>query len=278
MTGSLGVCSWSLRPASPADLCEKVRACGMSAVQLALDPLRTGAWDPNETTDTLAAQGLRVLSGMMTTAGEDYSTLATIRQTGGVRPDATWEQNLAAARANADLAARLGLRLVTLHAGFIPHDRTDPEWAKLVERVRTLCDVFADAGLRLGLETGQETPGSLLDALDAIDRPNLGVNFDPANMILYDMGDPVEALTRLSVRVEQVHIKDATRTRTPGAWGSEVPAGSGEVDWPAFFELLRYGLPDADLLIEREAGDQRTDDVRAAAALVRRHADWIDPS
>jgi sugar phosphate isomerase/epimerase len=269
LTGRLGVCSWSLRPTGPEDLAAKINACGVRGVQLALDPVRRGAWDERQTRGALDAAGVSVLSGMMEMAGEDYSTLDTIKRTGGVRPDATWPENLAAASKNAELARRLGIELVTFHAGFLPHDAAEPERATLMQRLRDLADAFGERGVRVAFETGQETAQTLLEALDELDHDNIGVNFDPANMILYGMGDPVEALRRLSAYVAQVHIKDALPTGTPGTWGSEVVAGTGAVDWSAFFEVLSEKLPDVDLLIEREAGESRVEDVRAAAAMVR---------
>lgn len=270
MTTNLGVCSWSLQPTSPAELVEKVRACGLNAVQLALDPIRTGEWSEIETLNRLRGGGVRVLSGMLGFAGEDYSTLETIRQTGGVRLDARWEENLRAAQANAAIAHRLGLKLVTFHAGFIPHDRGDASRRTIIDRLRAVIDTFDARGVRVAFETGQETSATLLEALDDLQRPHVGVNFDPANMILYAMGDPVAALRELAPRVVQVHIKDAVKTKTPGEWGSEVPAGSGGVSWAAFFATLRERSIACDLLIEREAGDQRVADIKTAAEVVGR--------
>ena len=103
---------------------------------------------------------------------------------------------------------------------------------------------------------------------DELDRPDAGVNFDPANMILYGMGDPVDALRRLAPRVRQVHVKDARAARMPGTWGEEVRVGTGEVDWPAFFGVLRAGAPHVDLMIEREAGEDRVGDILRARELV----------
>jgi len=96
----------------------------------------------------------------------------------------------------------------------------------------------------------------------------VGVNFDPANMILYDKGDPIEALRTLGPWIRQVHIKDATRTKIPGTWGEEVVAGTGEVDWPAFFAALDQVGFKGDFCIEREAGNQRVADIRAARELI----------
>ncbi|MGD9689306.1 MAG: sugar phosphate isomerase/epimerase family protein [Phycisphaerales bacterium] len=275
----VGVCSWSLQPASPTDLADKVRACGLDAVQLALDPLRTGQWSEADTARALKAAGITICSGMMAFRGEDYSTLESIRRTGGVRPDLDWPENLDAAEACARLAERLGLALVTFHAGFIPHEAADPVRGIMIDRLRHVVDAFSARGVRVALETGQESAQTLLDALAELDRPLVGANFDPANMILYAMGDPVASLRLLARagRVAQVHIKDALPTRTPGTWGEETPAGAGAVDWPAFFRVLREHAHTpahplaCDLVIERESGGTRLDDVRAAAALVRSH-------
>ena len=108
--------------------------------------------------------------------------------------------------------------------------------------------------------------------LAELDRPDhAGVNFDPANMILYGMGDPVEALRALLPHVLQVHVKDATPTAEPGTWGAEVPAGTGAVDWPAFFAVLSGAGRPIDLMIEREAGGTRVADIATARELVQRH-------
>jgi len=264
MNHCIGVCSWSLQPASAADLARKVKDVGLSAVQLALDPLRTGEWPAAEAAATLRRAGIEIRSGMMGMRGEDYSTLDAIRRTGGVRPDADWEENLAAAGANADLARELGVGLVTFHAGFLPHERRDPLRKVMIERLRAITDAFAARGVRVALETGQEQADTLLGVLDELDRPDVGVNFDPANMVLYGMGDPVAALRRLAPRVAQCHIKDAVATETSGTWGAEVPVGEGNVNWPAFFVVLRDAGLICDLMIEREAGGDRPGDIRLA--------------
>ncbi len=267
MSGRIGVCSWSLRPRDAQELARDVRAAGLDAVQLALDPLRTGAWAIDATVHELAAAGVDVLSGMMGTGHEDYSSLAAIARTGGFGPDEHWEESRAIARADAELAARLGLSLVTFHAGFLPKPG-DARRGVMIERLGAVADAFAEHGVDVGLETGQEDAETLLGFLRELERPGVGVNFDPANMILYGMGDPVEALRELAPHVRQVHVKDALPTDVPGTWGAEVPAGEGAVDWRAFFGVL--GARSVDLVIEREAGERRLADVRAARELVER--------
>lgn len=270
----VGICSWSLRPRSPEHLAAEVASCGIQGVQLALDPIRVGAWSLDATRLALAGAGLTILSGMMAMKGEDYSTLESIRRTGGVRPDGHWEANRAAAADNARIARELGLSLVTFHAGFVPHDARDPARRVMVERLTELCAIFAQEGVGVALETGQEdeaTLRGLLADLGAIGA-RVGVNFDPANMILYAMGEPVRALRALSPHVRQVHVKDALPSRVPGQWGTETPAGDGAVDWRSFFDAVRALPAPIALVIEREGGEQRVADVRTAAALIARLA------
>ncbi len=267
----LGICSWSVRPQNPADLAERVQRAGFSAVQLALTPVveEPAIW--GQAIQQLQRAGVAVLSGMLATHGEDYSTLESIARTGGLRPTQHWQANLERARRVADFAGGAGIPLVTFHAGFIPHDAQDPERAVLLDRLRQVADVFARNRVRLGLETGQESAATLLDALRALAHPNVGVNFDPANMILYGMGDPVAALRALTPHVVQVHVKDAVPTAQPGTWGREVTAGTGAVDWPAFFQAVQALPQPVDLVVEREAGAAREGDAAVAAALVRAH-------
>lgn len=266
-TGRVAVCSWSLQPESTDVLVERTLATGLRHLQLALDPVREGSMELARLRDRLREAGMKAVSGMMAMAGEDYSTLASIRRTGGVVPDETWPANLRAAAENARIARELGLALVTFHAGFIPEDPSDPGRSVALARIGALREVFGRENILVALETGQESAETLAGVLAGLD--GVGVNFDPANMILYGMGDPVAALHRLLPRVSQVHIKDALPSAEPGEWGSEVPTGTGAVQWPAFLSLL--ASRSVDLVIEREAGDDRVQDVRTAAALLRGH-------
>jgi L-ribulose-5-phosphate 3-epimerase len=268
----LAVCSWSLQPASPQQLVDQLQALGIRKVQLALDPLRELPEVWGVTADLFRSNGLTMVSGMFGTVGEDYTSLESIRRTGGLVPDSTWDENWENAQANAGLAQQLGLKLVTFHAGFLPHNESDPEFETLQHRIRLVADLFAAKSIDLAFETGQESADSLKNFLEKLGRVNVGVNFDPANMILYDKGDPIQALRTLSSWVKQCHIKDARRTKTPGQWGEEVPVGTGEVNWQEFFGVLRQISFSSACCIEREAGDQRMVDIRTAKDLVERVA------
>lgn len=270
VSGRVAVCSWSLQPASPEELALKLRAAGVRRVQLALDPLRQKPSVWGQTQQVFQHNEISIISGMFGCLREDYSTLESIRATGGLAPDATWPQNLKNIIETVALSEKLGLKLVTFHAGFLPHDKADPVFAKMLRRLGETADAFGAAGIDVALETGQETARDLARLLLELDRRNAGINFDPANMILYDKGNPVEAFRLLGPWVRQVHIKDALRTKTPGTWGQEVPAGSGEVDWPRFFQTLKGFNYSGPFVIEREAGAQRLADIVRARELIEK--------
>ncbi|HOK77667.1 MAG TPA: sugar phosphate isomerase/epimerase family protein [Verrucomicrobiota bacterium] len=273
LSDRLGVCSWSLQPESADDLLGKLAQTGISKIQIALDPIREnkrGAW--TDFAKKCASQNVKCVSGMFATVGEDYSTLESIKRTGGVVPDHTWEENWRNIQADLELAAQLGLPLVTFHAGFLPHDENDPQYRKLQDRIRRIAELFAKRGITLTFETGQETAETLRGFLEKLNCPGVGVNLDPANMILYDKGNPIDALRVLGPWIRQCHMKDARRTKVPGTWGEEVVLGTGEVDWPAFLSGLgKLGFA-GYLCIEREAGNQRVADIRTAKEFLERVA------
>jgi sugar phosphate isomerase/epimerase len=235
---------------------------GIEHVHLAI---RAAAEEAGE--DYLAAvqkQGWTVSSTMIDFPQEDYTTLDSIKVTGGIGPDEYWEQNQKLFVGAVEATVKLGVKYLSMHAGFI--DESDPAYTKkFYDRIRCLADAANQKDIMLLLETGQETAQELKHFLEKLDHPAIAVNFDPANMILYDKGDPIEAIRVLAPWVKHIHIKDAIRTKQPGTWGAEVPWGDGEVGPEAFLNALEeVGFAGA-MAIEREAGDDRFSDIKLAA-------------
>ena len=260
----LAICSWSLRSENPVELVSSTQQCGICYVQLALAPiLEDPAWSDAAT--ILHESGVEIISGMLAAVGEDYTSLASIASTGGVRPDGTWPATLERAKNIAQIAAEMKLPLVTMHAGFLPEVHGD-ERSIMIDRLRQLGDLFGSNGIDLAFETGQESGDVLVEVLQELSHPNIGVNFDPANMILYNKGNPIAAMETLSSWIKQIHIKDAVVTDVESEWGSEVSVGTGDVDWNSFLAAVPDGV---DLVIEREAGEDRIADIKTAIALLK---------
>jgi len=185
--------------------------------------------------------------------GESYADIPTVKETVGLVPPATRTARLAEMKEIADFSRRLAVNVVGLHIGFVPHDRDDADYRAIVAVAQDLCAHAAGQDQAIHLETGQEPADILLQFLDDVDRGNLFINFDPANMILYGVGEPIEALEKLGSRVRSVHCKDATWSDAPGvSWGTEVPLGEGAVGMEAYLRALQEIGYTGPLTIERE--------------------------
>jgi sugar phosphate isomerase/epimerase len=215
------------------------------------------------TLEAIKAQDWTITSTMIDFPQEDYSTLDSIKVTGGVVPDEHWPHNRDLFVGAARITAELGVAYLSMHAGFV--DESNPDYAaKVHERIRTLADAAKDHGIVLLLETGQETAEELRRFLEKLNHDAVAVNYDPANIILYDKGDPIESVRVVAQWIRHLHVKDATRTTKPGTWGAEVPWGDGQVGVDAFLNVLgEVGFTGA-MAIEREAGDNRVGDVKLA--------------
>ena len=260
----LAVCSWSLRT-DLYGVAQAMRQLGFSRVNLALKPAFRE--DGDAYLEAVGAQPWTISAATIGFFHEDYSSLESIRATGGIVPDAYWDENREMVLRAIDITATLSVPFLTLHAGFIEDD--DPVKARLFrDRVVRLADAAGERGIALLMETGQETANCLRDLLEELNHPALGINFDPANMILYGKGDPVEAVRMLGRWIRHVHIKDAIAAGIPGTWGTEVPWDQGQVGSASFLRALETIDYNGALAIERESGDNRLEDIRQAAGLL----------
>ena len=219
------------------------------------------------------ASGLILTGAMLGFPGEDYTTPQTIKATGGFGDSADRSARLERLVWALDRTLALGLTDLMLHAGFLP-ELDDPGRHAMLDTLARAGQLAAEKGVTLAFETGQETADLLRRTLDDLKLPNLKVNFDPANMILYDMGDPIRAVEILGPDIRSVHLKDGRRTRVPGQWGEELPLGDGEVGIPRFLQALKNVGYTGPLVIEREVGDQagRLRDVATGLARLRQ---WL---
>jgi L-ribulose-5-phosphate 3-epimerase len=269
----IGLCSWSVHPRDMAELVSILRQLKLDHVQLAIADL--AQLDKSRQTaeiDQLRSAGIVITAGMLAFPGEDYSTIQSIRRTGGFMPDDRWPERRKLASLSAKFAAEIGVKMIGTHVGFVPHSES-AGYAEARDRVRAIAADFAGVGIDLVMETGQESAADLLEFLKNLNANNVFVNFDPANMVLYGAGDPIEAVGILGHYIRHVHVKDAKASVEPGeAWGEEVPFGTGQVgsgDFLKALDAIGYGGP---LVIEREAGNDRVGDVQIAIESIRHAA------
>ncbi|HKD38486.1 MAG TPA: sugar phosphate isomerase/epimerase family protein [Pirellulales bacterium] len=228
----------------------------------------------------LADLGIRLTAVFGGFEGESYADIPTVARTVGLVPPATRAARLAEMKEIADFAKLLDCSVVALHLGFVPHDRKLPLYLEVLDVTRDLCDHCRANGQALHLETGQEPADALLQFIKDVKRDNQFVNFDPANMILYGVGNPIEALEVIGRYVRSVHCKDAKWAARPGEeWGQEVPLGEGDVGFEKYLRSLdRLGYT-GPLTIEREIPQeparQKAEIGRAVTLLERLKSDVL---
>jgi sugar phosphate isomerase/epimerase len=185
--------------------------------------------------------------------GESYADIPTVARTVGLVPPETRAARTQEMKEIADFAKLLGVSVVALHLGFVPHDLASPLYRQILVVTREVCDHCDRNGQTLHLETGQESADALLQFIHDVRRDNLFINFDPANMILYGTGEPIRALEKVGPYVKSIHCKDGTWAARPGQeWGAEVPLGRGDVGMYNYLKTLKDIGYTGPLTVERE--------------------------
>lgn len=183
----------------------------------------------------------------------------------GLVPLEYQEMRIAALKAGADVAARAGVPSITTHIGFIPENLTNPLYPKLLDAMREVVEYCGELGLEFWCETGQETPIVMLRVFEDLGYDNLGVNLDPANLLMYGKANPIDALDVFGQYVRGVHAKDGEYPTNGRELGVEKPLGEGRVNFPVFINKLKAIGYNGALTIEREiTGPQQIQDIQQA--------------
>ena len=180
----------------------------------------------------------------------------------GLVPEAYRMTRLMELRNAADFAVKIHVDKVATHVGFLPENPDDPLFAGTVGALRNLCTYMEARGLYFLFETGQETPVTLRRVIEDVGTGNLGINLDPANLILYGKGNPVDALDVFGEYVCDIHAKDGKYPTNGHDLGEETIVGAGKVNFPKFVETLKSIGYNGTMIIEREIwGEQQIKDI-----------------
>lgn len=175
----------------------------------------------------------------------------------------------------AEFATWIGVPAIITHCGFIPENMNDPEYPPVVEAIRQVAEHCADLGIEFWFETGQETPVVLLRVIEEIGTGNFGINLDPANLLMYGKGNPIDSLDVFGGYVRNLHVKDGCCPTNGRELGREVQVGTGKVNFPEFLRKLKGLGFDGEMVIEREIreGEEQNRDIRQTVANLQR---WWD--
>ncbi len=256
--------------AEPAQTFASVRAMGLASCQL-------GCWRPLDASRALveANRAAAEAAGVTITAfwcgyrGPAVWNYAEGPSTIGLVPAEYRAMRVDDLRRGAEIASWLGIRDMATHVGFLPMNPRDPDYLGAVDAIRAVAEYAGGHGVYFNFETGQETPTVLLRCIQDVGLPNLGVNLDPANLLLYGTGNPVDALDVFGAYVRGVHAKDGEYPTDGRALGEEKPLGEGRVNFPALVAKLKACGYAGALTIEREiSGPQQIEDIKRAIAVL----------
>ena len=268
----LGVCSWAI---DRHDILGAIEVAGtipeLSAIQIGFfSQAVVQEADPEAIARAASAAGLRITSSFVAFEGEDYGTIERIAVTGGYAFDEAYERRLDVTRAVAEITRQMGADAVAVHVGTIPRDRSDSLFDKLVTRCAEVADTLAGIGVQLHIETGREPAAVLRGFLDEVGRGNVAINFDPGNFVVYGTDDPREAFVELADCVRVLHLKDASRSATPGVdYGRPAPLGAGDAKIARIISKMRLFGDAVPVLIECSSGDAGEQTVRSSVHYVR---------
>ena len=189
----------------------------------------------------------------------------------GLVPRETRDARIAHIKKASDFAKQCGIAAVQTHCGFIPENPNDPVYKETIAAMRDVAEYCQRNGQNFRYETGQETPITLVRAMQDVGLNNQGVNFDLANLILYGKANPVDAIELLGPYIQGIHAKDGLWPTNPKELGPEVPIGKGKVDFPQIIARLKEMNYRGAVTIEREiSGPQQMEDVRASKAYLEK--------
>ena len=262
----------SLRKDVEGNLFEHVAGFGLHVCQLV-------NWNPDLWTAELAqrvvrdskASGVRVCALWTGVPGPAKWNMVEGHTTLGLVPPEYRAERVACLKKGADFAACAGAPAIITHVGFIPENPKDELFKGMVKAVRQVALHCKRRGIGFWFETGQETPVTLLRTIQAVGLDNVGINLDPANLILYGKANPVDALDVFGRYVRNVHAKDGLYPTDGMNLGREVPVGKGKVNFPRLLARLDELGYRSELIIEREiSGDQQIRDIRKTVGYLRR--------
>lgn len=259
--------------ADPLASFKKVRDMGFPTCQLG-NPPREYVYGPQAEANkarvraAIAETGVQVTAVFIMYPGHVWDLVDGPRTIGLVPADKRGERVVHAC-VMSNWARDVGINAVTSHIGFIPEDPNDPEYEPFLRTIKAFCDYCRDNGQTFAFETGQETPATLKRTIEDIGLDNVGVNLDPANLLLYGKGRPLEAVDLIGKYVLNTHCKDGRWPAPGGKLGEEVPLGEGEVHIRELIpKLYRMGYR-GPLTIEREiSGERQIADIKRAMALL----------
>jgi len=173
------------------------------------------------------------------------------------------KERLEIAKEFSDFIKELDINYICSHVGFIPDDELDPVYTSFIPVMKEFVSHCKDNGQIFCFETGQELPSTLKRTIIDIGLENIGINLDPANLILYGKANPLDAIEIFGKYIMSMHAKDGLWPNREELLVIEVPIGEGIVNFPILFRRLKKIGYKSPITIEREiSGEKQIEDIK----------------
>jgi len=255
--------------ADPEPAIKRVHDLGFPTCQLGFRSM--GDAVASKLRDAMAKYGVEVTSAIAGGPGPEIYDFYKGPVTIGLAPRQYREARIKRIKEVSDFAKKAGIPGVQTHCGFIPENPNEPLYTETVNAIRTVAQYCKDNGQTFRCETGQETPITLIRAINDVGLDNVGINFDVGNLILYGKANPIDAVELFGSHIMGIHAKDGLYPTNPKELGREVPIGEGKVNFPVLIGLLKKVGYQNPLTIEREIeGAKQTQDILASKAFLEK--------
>ena len=249
------------------------KSIGMDCIQIAgvyedyLAPTEEARKASDDLMALLKKHGLQVPSMFLSYPNQDW---AHPREGIGLVPEKTRVERMILSCRLMVWAHKYGINSITCHVGFVP-EKADPAYNGFIADMKQLVRFAASLGQEFLFETGTETVADLKQNLADIDEPNLGINFDPANLLIYGNDDPAVLVDTLCDRIRVVHCKDARRALEGEKKGKETVLGEGQTHFAVLLKRILESGFNGPLIIERELapGPEQEKDITEAVKLIQ---------
>jgi len=250
---------------APEESFAKIREMGLRACQLANWNAEISDAEVEKTRAAAGTAGVTITLLWRGYSGPTVWNYIDGPSTIGLVPPGARRMRTDELKRGVEVAQMLGVPDIATHVGFLPMNPKDPDYLGVVDAVKEIADHAGERGVHFDFETGQETPMVLLRCFNDVGRPNLGINLDPANLLMYGNANPVDALDIFGQYIRGVHAKDGVYPTNGYELGHEMPLGDGRVNFPVLVHKLKSFGYAGSLTIEREiSGPQQVVDIKRA--------------
>ncbi len=223
-----------------------------------------GELTPESLSDSGRRHFLKLLEGLNLRVVAMVADMPQLRWTDAARV----EERVARTRRVMDLAADLGVRIVTTSIGAVTHPDSGEPSPAAMETLRQLCDHADRRGRLLALRPTYDAGERLKRVFRELNCAALKVTLDPAVLVMTG-ANPLATVESFANDIALVYGRDGTAGERERP-GEETRVGGGDVDFAELFSGLEDGGFRGSLVLRRANSQTPLVDLEGGRAFLSR--------